>query len=216
MIEGSPGEYRLTAIGRARIEDLFREARENMARADPLPLADSERLASQLGLLVQASLNTPPPPDTWSIRHAYRLMPPAHPPLPYTEQAISCLQGYRDDAHLAAWQSTGLTATAMETLTLLWRVEVDSLETICQRLARRGHAPQVYSRALEDLRERRFIEGPDSAPRVTPAGRYFREGVEDETDRYFFTPWKVLEEEHRQSLGESLARLRDELSAGRK
>ena len=37
MIKGAPGEYRLTAIGRARTEDLVHEAREAMAKVDPLP-----------------------------------------------------------------------------------------------------------------------------------------------------------------------------------
>jgi hypothetical protein len=212
MIENSPGEYRLTAIGRARIVDLIHAAREQMEKADPLPLVDSERLANLLGFLVHASLNTLAPLDTWSIRHAYRLMPAAYPPLPFTEQAISCLQAYREDAHLAAWHQTGLTATAMETLTLLWRSEADSLEAICQRLARRGHSPQVYSHALEDLRERSYVEGPDSAPRVTASGRIFREALEQETEEYFFAPWLVLSDEHRQILRDTLARLRDSLS----
>jgi hypothetical protein len=212
MIENSPGEYRSTAIGRARLVDLVQEARESMARVDPLPLVDSERLASLLGLLVQSSLNSPPPPDTWSIRHAYRLMPAPRPPLPYIEQAISCLQGYRDDAHLAAWQKTGLTATALETLTLLWNHEASSLETLCQRLARRGHSPQVYNHALEDLRERGFVEDANHTARITPAGQAFRDGVERETEQYFFAPWGVLSEAHRESLGELLAHLRDKLN----
>ncbi len=211
MIENSPGEYRLTAIGRARMIDLIHAARKKLEEEDPLPPGDSERLANLLGFLVHSSLNTRAPLDTWSIRHAYRLMPAPCPPLPYTEQAISCLQAYWEDAHLAAWHQTGLAATAMETLSLLWRGEADSLETICQRLARRGHSPPVYSRALADLRERNFVEGSDRAPRVTPAGRAFRDGVELVTEEYFFLPWAVLSDEHRQFLSETLTRLRDSL-----
>lgn len=142
-----------------------------------LPLADSQRLAILVARIVQASLNTPPPPDTWSIRLSFKLMPASSPPLPYIEQATSCLSSYRDDAHLAAWQPSGLSATALETLTLLWRGEADPLAAVCQRLSRRGHSPDVYAEALKELRTRGFVKGPEAAPRLTEAGRAFREQV---------------------------------------
>ena len=39
---------------------------------------------------------------------------PHDPPLPYAEQALSCLAAYRDDAHLSAWRPSGLSAPALE------------------------------------------------------------------------------------------------------
>jgi hypothetical protein len=213
MIEVTPGEYRLTAFGRARVETVVDQARVVMDSYDPLPAVDSEKLAALLGSLVQISLNTPPPPSTWSIKHSYHLMPAPQPPLPYIDQAISCLMAYRDDAHLAAWQETGLSATAMETLTLLWNGEANSLETICLRLARRGHSPQVYSHALEDLRERGFTEGSDRNVLITTAGRDFRNGVEEVTDHFFFAPWGQLHDAQRGDLANLLQSLRDELRA---
>ena len=138
-------------------------------------------------------------------------MPAPTPPLPYIEQAISCLAGYRDDAHLAAWQPSGLSATALETLTFLWRGEADSLDTVCERLAHRGHPRQVYAEAQAELRERGFIEGPDNAPRLAEAGRTFRDQVEADTDRYFFTPWACLNDAERAELADLLIRLRDGL-----
>jgi hypothetical protein len=212
MIEGAPGEYRLTAIGRARTEDLIHEAREAMARVNPLPLAEANRLAHYLVSLVQSSINTPPPPEPWAVQHSYKMMPPASPPLPFIDQAISCLHSYRDDAHLAAWQKTGLSATALETLSLLWRGEADSLEMICQRLARRGHPPQVYSLALQDLRVRGFVSGQDSTPQVTPSGKAFREEVEEDTNRFFFAPWIILTEAQIEDMADLLLRLKDGLN----
>lgn len=78
------------------------------------------------------------------------------------------MSGYRDDAHLAACPRSnrgGLSATALETLTLLWRGEADSLAAVCQRLSRRGQSPYVYAEALKELRTRGFVEGPEAAPR---------------------------------------------------
>lgn len=211
LVEVAPGEYRLSDTGRAEAQRSIEEARAAMAEADPLSLADSERLANLLDRLVQASLATTPLPDTWSTRLSHKLMPAASPPLPYIEQAISCLAAYRDDAHLAAWQPSGLSATALETLTLLWRDEADSLDALCERLAHRGHPPQIYAEALAELREHGFIEGPDSAPHVTEAGQAFRDKVEADTDRYFFAPWACLDDAKRADLTDLLSRLRDGL-----
>ena len=63
MTEVSPGEYRLNNLGRAKVQRLVEEACAVMAQVDPLPLEDSQRLANLLDQLVQASLNTPPPPN---------------------------------------------------------------------------------------------------------------------------------------------------------
>jgi len=212
LAEVAPGEYRLTDTGRVEAHRFVEELRAAMVEADPLPEADSERLINLLDRLVQACLDTPPPPDTWSIILSHKLMPEASPPLPYIEQAISCLAAYRDDAHLAAWQPSSLSATALETLTFLWRGEADSLDALCERLAHRGHQRRVYVQALAELRERRFIEGPDSAPRATEAGRDFRGQVEADTDRYFFAPRACLDDAEKAGLADLLTRLRDGLT----
>ena len=208
----SPGEYRLTGTGRAEAQRSVEEVRAAMAGADPLPPREGGRLVHLLGRLVQASFETPPPPDTWSIGLCMKLMPPASPPLPYVEQAFSCLAAYRDDAHLAAWQPSGLSATALETLTFLWRGEADSLDAVCERLAHRGHPRQAYAGALAELRERGFVEGADDAPGVTQAGRRFRDRVEADTDGYFFAPWACLDEGQKTELADLLTRLRDGLT----
>ncbi len=209
LTEVTPDEYRLTDAGHTETWRFIEELRAVMADVDPLPPADSQRLAGLFDRLVQSSLNTPPPPDTWSIRLSHRLMPDPSPPLPYTEQAISCLAGYRDDAHLAAWQPSGLSATALESLTLLWRGEADSLDAVCEKLAYRSHPRQVYAGALAELRERGFVAGPDGAPQVTEAGQTFRDQVEADTDRYFFAPWTCLDDAEKAELAGLLTRLRD-------
>jgi Helix-turn-helix family len=190
--EMEPGEFRLTSMGRSATLHIAAVGRQAMADADPLSAGDSEELRILLKRLVQSSLNTPSPPDTWSIRLNCKLLPETNPPMPYTEQLFSALAAYRDDAHLAAWQMTGLSATALESLTLLWRGEVNSLDSLCARLERRGHACTVYKTALEELRGYGLINGKDDSPWLTGAGRIFRNQVEDDTDRMFFSPWNCL------------------------
>jgi len=210
--ELAPGRFRLSESGRETALNLIEIGRQAMAEADPLEPVESARLRDLLDRLVRACLETPPPPQTWSIQLSCRLLPLPDPPMPFTEQAISALYAYRDDAHLAAWQQSGLSATALETLTLLWRGEVDSLEALCKRLEARGHSCQVYQAGIDDLRKRGYVNGPDHAPWLTGSGRVYRNQVEDETNRLFFRPWSCLSQDNRQEMITLLIHMRDGLT----
>jgi len=209
--EVKPAEYRLTDQSLETINVLIKQGRDVMDQVDPLNPIDGQRLASLLGRLVQTCLDTPYPPDTWSIGLSYKMMPEPNPPLPYIEQAISCLSGYRDDAHMAAWRPSGLSAIALESLSILWKGSANSLATIIQSLAQRGHTPQNFREALVELRERGFLSGTDSEPELTQAGLSFRETVEQDTNRYFFKPWSCLSEADRTDLASLLTQLSDGL-----
>jgi hypothetical protein len=182
-----------------------------MAEADPLSPAESEQLAAILGRLAKASMAATPPPDNWSICLAYRLMPALTPPLPYIEQAISCLNAYRDDAHLAAWHPSGLDGPAIEALTLLWDGQANSLETLEAQLKHRGHRPAVYEAAVDELRLRDLVHGPDIALHLTPEGYVFRDNIEQQTDDYFFAPWTCLSDADEAMMLDLLTELRDGL-----
>ena len=211
FVEAPQTEFSLAPSARAGTLRLIADGRALMAQADPLPPADSSRLASLSGRLARAALDTPPMPENWSIRLSYRIMPEAEPPLPNFEQAVSCLHAYRDDSHLAAWKPGGLDAPALEALTLLWRCEADSLESVCEKLKGRGHLTQVYAGALAELRKRGFLEGPDAGPRLTESGKSFREKIEQDTDRYFFAPWSCLTDAEKVEMAGLATRLRDGL-----
>ena len=211
FVEAPQYEFSLTPSARAGSLRLIADGRALMAQADPLPPADSSRLAALTGRLARAALDTPTTPENWSILLSYQLMPEAEPPLPYFEQTVSCLHAYRGDAHLAAWKPGGLDAPALEALTLLWRGEADTLKGICEKLKGRGHPPQVYAGALAELRKRGFLEGPDPGPRLTESGKSFREKIEQDTDRYFFAPWSCLTDAEKVEMAELLTRLRDGL-----
>jgi hypothetical protein len=210
--EIEPGRYRMTDQSRKIVFDIAEDVRTVMSQADPLPPMDSGRLASLLDRIVQACLSTPPPPDTWSITLSYKLVPSLNPPMPFIEQALSCLSAYRDDAHLAAWQRSGLSAMALESLTMLWRGEVTTLDDLCKKLAHRGHPCQVYVTVLSELRERGLITGPDQSPWLTGTGRVYRNEIETDTERFFYTPWSSLEKSERNELYGLLTRMRDGLS----
>jgi len=209
--EVSRGEFRLTEKGKEGVNQFIWKARDRMEKADPLNKETSRELALLFERLVKGCLATPPPPNTWSIDLCNQLMPALEPPLPFIEQAISCLYAYRDDAHLAAWRNSNLSATAFEVLTYLWRKEADSLEKLLDLLASRGHSDEVYLDALAELRDRKFIAGGRSKLRVTPEGRGFRDKVEMDTDKLFFTPWSYLSSNEKDRMEGLLVRLWDGL-----
>lgn len=203
----SSGAYRFTDEGRSAAQTFADDLRTIMVAIDPLLPEDGARLAALLGRLVQASLDAPTPPEPWLLCLSYRLMPPAMPSLPFSEQAISCLAAYRDDCHIAAWRPSGLAGTALEAMTLLWRGEVSSLAALHRRLVRRDHPRAAYRSALAQLRARGFVSGPDEMLVITDLGGAFRQQIEEDTDRFFFAPWAGLDASDKAALGILLARL---------
>ena len=211
LAEVHPGKFRLTAIGRQAVKRFIDRARFAMTQADPLEPADSSRLSDLLESLVESCLNHPPPPNPWSIQLSYQIMPEKSPPLPFIEQAFTCLDVYRDDAHLAAWRSSNLSATTFEALTVLWCGEATSLNGIVRKLARRGHDPKTYSVALSELRHNGYVAGARTALRLTPTGQAYRDQVEDNTNNLFFQAWDIFSDDQKTELERLLTRLRDGL-----
>lgn len=207
----SNGRFRLTTEGRKVALDFIKVIREAMVSADPLPISESQTLAELLDRLVQGCLETPPPPNNWSISLSNKLMPGIDPPMPFIEQAITCISAYRDDAHLASWRSSGLSATALESLTLIWRRQVNNLDDLIDKLSFRGHPMKVYTDALTELRARSYISGVRSVLRITEDGKLFRDQVEAKTDQYFFAPWSCLTQSEKSSLAEILNIMEKEL-----
>ena len=205
LVNVSNGSYRLSDNGKEAVLELIKIAREAMTAADLLPLSEAQTLAELLERLVKKSLDTPRPPNTWSIALSYKLMPSIDTAMPFIEQALTCLSAYRDDAHLASWRSSGLSASALECITLIWRGQVGTLNEITEKLSFRGHPDKVYIDALAELRARSYISGYRNALRLTDEGKSFRDGVEALTDQYFFAPWTCLTEGEKTHLAQILS-----------
>ena len=198
------GRYRLSGSGKKAAQEFIDVARNAMISTAKLPDQALAGLALLLKRLIQECLETPPPPDTWSIGLNNKLMPPIDPPMPFIEQAISCLSAYRDDTHLASWCSSGLSASAMESLSLIWRGQVKTLQELTRKLEFRGHPESVYLDALMELRDRQYLEGSRNNLRITEKGNQFRIEVEEKTDQYFFQPWSCLAKDEKTQLAEIL------------
>ncbi|HUP70377.1 MAG TPA: hypothetical protein VM142_11245 [Acidimicrobiales bacterium] len=183
--------WRLTTPGRQRMMRLHADIATAIAGADPLAPSDSSRLAEHLQVLVDASLATPAPPTPRMSWYMHRLIVAGDAPLARVVRALVCLDAYRSDAHQDAWRASGLSATAIEVLTALWR-RPGSLAQVCEQLAVRGHPYEVYAVALGDLRRRDLVVGSDEVLELTSAGTELRSELEVSTDRLFFAPWECI------------------------
>ena len=211
LTKTSSGSFRLSSRGHEATQEFIRLAREAMVSADPLDLRESKDLAEVLDKLVKECLETSPPPNTWSISLSNKLMPPIDEYMPFIEQAFSCLSAYRDDAHLAAWRSTDLSAISMETLTVIWRSQASSLDEVTDKLSNRGHPKKVYVDALSQSITKKYISGSNRMLRLTEKGKLFRDRVEAKTDQYFFTPWACLTKDEKNKMAVILTDLREGL-----
>jgi hypothetical protein len=121
------------------------------------------------------------------------------------------MSAYRDDAHLVSWRSSGLSATALESLTLIWRGQVNTLDELMGKLSFRGHPKRVYLDALAELRARSFISGVLSVLRITEDGKLFRDQVEAKTDQYFFSPWSYMTQSEKDWMADKFNFIAEEL-----
>jgi hypothetical protein len=207
LVNQTIGSFRLSDKGKAAVLDFINTARDAMEAANLLKDADAVKLVDLLERLVKQCQESPPPPNTWSINLSYKLMPAKVPSMPYIEQAISCLSAYRDDAHLASWQSTGLSAIALESLTLIWRGQVSSANQLTDKLSFRGHPNKMYLDALIELRNQNYISGFQNVLRLTEEGKLFRDRVEANTDHYFYAPWSCLKMDEKEQMADILNRI---------
>jgi len=201
------GEYRLTEAGRAGVEHLIESAYAAMASLRPLPEGDLRRLAGLLRRLVDANLATPESPGKWCLRIARKYDPGVEAPvMELLDQYLSDLSAYRDDAHLASWRHHGVSGQVWETLTMVWRHEVKTLDELCVRLQRRGFAREDYALALQELVERGWLAQDGENYSVTARGDALRTEAEEATNRYFYAAWDCLTEAEIADLRDLLTR----------
>jgi DNA-binding PadR family transcriptional regulator len=204
------GGYRLTERGRAAVRQSFGAVHAALAHVEPLPAGDMRRLNELLRRLVDATLAAPEP-DAKPALLASRLTDPgAHASAAaLADQHLTDLVRFRDDAHVAAWRPYGTSGIAWEALTLIWRGEAYSPDTLAKRLERRSLPAHVYLDAIHDLIERGWVAQHGEVYRLTDRGASIRQQAETATDRYFYAPWACLSEVETEELSGLLERLRD-------
>lgn len=206
------GEYALTEQGRKALHESEDAFYRRLGELDVLPVEDLERVEGLLEKVVEASLEAAEPASKWAITTTRRGHPSQeYPPLARIDQRLDDLGGFRDDAHLAAWQPYDVSGQAWEVFTFIWRGDASTAEELAERLPFRGYSAEAYTKALEDLVGRGWVERTADGYRLTEKGSRVRQDAEDVTDRLFFTPWVCLDVNERNQLDNLLTRLRNGL-----
>jgi len=187
LVDEKGGRWDLTTAGRDLVKRVRREADAYLASLpSPLPADDLARLASLLARVfdaITAGLDT-----RWHshIPRAARMAGDGTQPMVALENAIYGIWQARDDCHMAAWQQAGLDGPTLDTLTRIWRNEATSEADLASKLT--SQRPSDIAGQLTRLRRDGLVSTGDP-PRTTAKGAAARQGIEDETDRLFFTPW---------------------------
>jgi hypothetical protein len=191
------GQYVLAPAGRA-IQDGLNKRRSDALKKvtvslDPARLA---RLESLLERLIESSLIGEDPPGSWCLRRSRNRAPGKDAlPLERILQYTSDFNAFRDDAHMAAWQPYELSGCAWEGFSFVWSGQADTAEEIDQQLYYRGYTTKEYTAALQELVQRGWLEEKSAGHySLTPTGVEIREEAERQTDQYFYTPWRSLQE----------------------
>ncbi|MCP4543543.1 MAG: hypothetical protein GY832_41045 [Chloroflexi bacterium] len=199
--------YRLTDLGRGAVEHIFDAAHQGIGSIEPLPADEMDRLNSLLHRVVQATLDAPEPAEKWAMAYSRWTDPGEDAPgAAKTDQYLTDLLRYRDDAHIAAWKPYDVSGHAWEAFTFIWRDELGTADELVERLPFRAHPVEEYQKALQDLAGRGWLVEEAGAYKLTDKGKQVREEAEEATDRHFFVGWSALSKEELTQLQDLLSR----------
>ena len=206
--------YKLTERGMLAFETVRRSAYTAMASVAPLPAKELSKLSDLLLQRVNACLAAPEPPGKWSINHSRSLDSGAEAAaMVHIDQYLSDLLSYRDDSHLAAWRPNEVDGHTWDVLTLLWLNGSESIDTVLQKLSRRGNPFEKTEEAFKTLVRMHWATYSLDVYTITREGREVRQKAEELTDDYFYRPWSDLSEKELDVLVDLLLRYKNGLNS---
>jgi DNA-binding MarR family transcriptional regulator len=208
LLEDAAGNLTLSESGRGLIEGFFDSAHEALANVEPLSPEDLAQLTKLLGKLVKAAIDASEPTKKTSLLNSRWTDPGDGAPASVRiDQFVTDLYRYRDDVHLAAWGSYGVSGQIWETLTFVWRNDANTAAELGERLSFRGFTQDDYGAALDKLVIKGWVEEVDGRFQVTPNGKRIREEAEEKTDELFFASWTVLSDKELEQLDDLIKQL---------
>lgn len=190
--------YHFTKSGRDMVK-LLRGRSVTMLSVMEAPLPDKSlnRLESLLGRIIAACLQQTKPPGTWCLTHSRNRAPADDAsPLLKISQYCSDFNAFRDDAHMAAWQSFDISGHAWEAFSFISDGQANSAQTVYEQIPFRGYTAEEYNEVLQGLVSRQWLTAnADDTYSVTDEGKSMWAQVEQLTDKYFYAPWSTLAED---------------------
>ncbi len=209
------GTFEITETATTGLLASFAAVRQALTQLQPLAATELRYLADLLAEIVMTTLQAPHPGDKSHLTVSRSVAPDVGAAaVVLIEQFLTDLSWFRDSAHIAAWQPLGVTGIVWETLTVIWRGEANSAESIANRIGTsRGYTADDYSRALADLVDRGWLWERGTGHTLSPKGRQVREEAEARTDEFFYVGWDALTLTQSAELQDGLERLRDNLDS---
>jgi hypothetical protein len=204
LVDEKDGRWDLTPAGREVTARVRREADAYLASlVSPVSREDLVRLASLLGRAFEATAASLDQRWHSHIPRARRMAGDDAYPLVALENAVYGLWQARDDCHMTAWRQAGLDGPTLDALTRIWRGEAASDAELAAKLT--SQRPSDVSAELARLRRDGLVASEEPL-RTTDKGSKARQGIEDETDRLFFSGWP-------DDVGSSAGWIREKLAA---
>lgn len=208
--EEGVGEYRISTKGKDAIEVVHKRFYAHINGVNQFPDEKLKTLAGLLGTLVEEAARAELSSGIMSFVQARGGHPEVEPgTLAEVDQLLDDLNAFRDDAHIAAWISTGVSGQVWETLTFLWNGDASSAEELAEKLPYRSYLAEEYQKALDQLEGLGWIDTREAGYQLTETGKGLREKAEEDTNRNYFAPWDVLTEEDLDRLGNLLSELKE-------
>jgi hypothetical protein len=203
------GNYTVTDLGKAAVTAVNDVFYTNLGEADPLADGEAAELADLLHRLVDASLEAEEPLEKWAINNMHNCHPEKeYPPLARIDQQLDDLNAFRDDAHNAAWQAHEIDGYTWEAMTFIWRGDANSADELAEKLSFRGYSKDDYVHSLTELEGKGWVMKGQDGYQATAAGKNFRQGIEETTNRVFYAPWRSLDGGEQFRLRDLLIRLK--------
>lgn len=213
LISDGQNGYLPTESGMKAAQRVWREAGDSLARLNPIPEAQLDRLFDHLARLGESAMSAPEPPPHYFMSHKrenYQRFEVLYP-LERFVVLFGELAAYRDDMYVATWGAHGVEGHAWEVLDLLSRGETLTFDDLHNKLSRRGVTEEVHKGDVKELIGRGWAEESSGVYQITSEGKQVRAEVEAETERLFFAPWSCLNESELEELFHLAEQLRDGL-----
>ena len=204
------GQYKPSQKGREVIDLVHERLYGHINNANQFLPEKLSQLAELLSGLIAAVNET----DLSSGKVSFDLVHGGHPEvepgtLAQVDQLLDDLNAFRDDAHIAAWSPTGVSGQVWEALTFIWNGDASNAEELVEKLPYRSYTLEEFQKALDQLVEFGWAEVGESGYQLTSQGKDVRDKAEEDTDTFYFDPWKVLSAEDLQVLGDLLTELKE-------
>lgn len=193
--------YHLTDQGESVAREIPATAVKTAATIQPLPENEAEQLTALMWKVVDAAVTSNEIKHPALDRSRYYDPGPQAPATEKLRRYLNDLNAFRDDVHIAAWQAYDLMGYEWEAFShihgeYVFGGAVSNGQELAEKLSSfRGYDAEAYESALQKLVERGWLRVENGRYTVTEEGKFVRDAVETETDRVFFDPWNLTENE---------------------